>query len=123
MTPTRVILMAALGLIMSATAQAQQTDRERGEARPDEIRRAEAMMTDMTEQAKDLVLHHATPREVMEFCQETLPKLDDMFRIEMMYAPPELKPEFQADYVVTRQSLLSNLVLAQVALSTPSSGK
>jgi hypothetical protein len=121
MTPGRITLVAVLGLILGATAQAQQTEGE--EAGPDEIRRVEAKMTDMLEQGKDLKLHHATPREVMEFCQETLPKLDDMFRAEMMYAPPELKPEFQADYVMTRQSLLSDLVLAKVALSTPSSGQ
>jgi hypothetical protein len=119
--PTRVILMAALGLIMSATAQAQQTERERQEAAQDETLRIEAVMADMVERGEDLNLRHANPREITEYCQNTLPKLDDIFRVQMMYAPPELKPEFQRYFIELRQKIINSLVLAQLALSIPSS--
>jgi hypothetical protein len=52
---------------------------------------------------RDLNLRHANPREIMEYCQNTLPKLDDIFRVQMMYAPPELKPEFQRYFIELRQ--------------------
>jgi hypothetical protein len=41
----------------------------------------------------------------------TLPKLDDLIRIEMMYAPPRLKPDFQRQYVEIAKafSIFTNL--------------
>jgi hypothetical protein len=116
--------MAALGLMMSATAQAQQTKGEREAVAQDEVKRVEAMMTEVEERESELMLHHHTnPREIMEYCQQTLPKLDDAFRVLMMYAAPDLQPEFQRDYVEYRQNILNVFVMAQVALSTPSSGQ
>jgi hypothetical protein len=121
MTPTtRVILMAAFGLLMSATAEAQQTEGKHEEAVQAEIKRVEAMMRDVRERENDLKLHRATPREIMEFCQQTLPKLDDAFRVVMMYAPPEQKPDIQRSYIEMRQRFLNNLIQAQLALSAPS---
>jgi len=108
-------IVVAILIVIGSYAQAQQTESEREEAAQDEIKRLDAMITDMTERVKDL--HHGNPREIMETCQKMLPELDNAFRIEMMYAPPEIKPELQHDYMVTRQNLLNDLVLAQLALS------
>jgi hypothetical protein len=105
---------------MSATAQAQQTLGEVGATALDELNRVQAMMTDLRDRENDLMQHHANPREIMEYCQQTLLKLDDAFRVVMMYAPPEQKPEIQHSYVEYRQKLLNLLVQAQLALSTPS---
>jgi hypothetical protein len=117
MIPSRVVLMAALGLIMSATAQAQQTEGEREAAALDEVNRVTAMMKDINESGE--YLEHANPREIMEYCQQTLPKLDDAFRVLMTYATSEeQRSEVQRSYLVTRQNLLNLLVQAQLALGT-----
>jgi hypothetical protein len=77
------------------------------------------MLADMAERQNDLVSQHANPRDIMEYCQKALPRLDDAFHIAMMYAPLDLKLEFQHDYIVLRQSLLNDLVQAQSALAKP----
>jgi DNA repair protein RadC len=109
--------MAALCLIMSATAQAQMTVREVEEAKEAEANRIEAMLKDISERENYLVQHHTDPRDIMQYCQETLPKLDDAFRVLMLYAPLEARAEIQGNYVEHRQTLLNLLVQAQASLS------
>jgi hypothetical protein len=82
------------------------------EAKEAEISRAEAMMTDWVEKLKDLTQGHAKPREVLEFCQQWLPKLDDVFRVQMTYVSPDAKPGLQRMYVQVRQEMLDMLVQA-----------
>jgi hypothetical protein len=113
----KTILVATL-IVIGSYAQAQQTEGEREAAAREEIERSNAMLRDLADQLRDLNKRDASPREVIEYCQKALPKLDEIFRIEMMYAPPELKLEFQNDYVVVRQKILNDLVDAQLALAS-----
>lgn len=108
--------MAVLCLTMNLTAPAQLTEREGEGGEQGEITRIEAKMTDIIEQGENLKLGHANPREIFTYCQETLPKLEELFRVQMRYVSPELQLGFQRYYVENRQSLLNLLVTAQLAL-------
>jgi hypothetical protein len=80
----------------------------------------DALVADMTERENDLVLQSANPRQVMEYCQQALPRLDDSFCVAMKYASVDLMLEFHHDYIALRNRLLSDLESAQLVLSVDS---
>jgi hypothetical protein len=65
-------------------------------------------------------LEHASPRQIMEYCQQALPKLEDAFRVWMTYAPPGLKAEIQRDYIGTRQVILTISYWRNLSFRLPS---
>jgi hypothetical protein len=83
----------------------------------------DALIRDMTEREDDLVSQNADPRQIVQYYQQALPRLDDAFRIAMMYASPDLMLRFQHDYLALRKSLFNHLVQAQLALANPSSSQ
>jgi hypothetical protein len=92
----RYILCVVLaGIAGMHSVYAQQTEGERQDAEEYEVKRVEAVIEDMVQQSEDLNLPHADPHQIMEYCQATLPKLDDIFRIQMLYAPANLKLAFR----------------------------
>jgi hypothetical protein len=103
-------LIAILIVIGSVCAHAQQSEGEREEAAQAETKRLEAMIDDIGEEAKNIreATHNLgddtnlRARRIMETCQRLLPELDNAFRIEMLYAPANLKPGFQLSYIETR---------------------
>jgi hypothetical protein len=114
--PARAIRMAILCLAMNFTAQAQLTEREGEGNQRDEITRIEDKMRDIIQQGENLKLGHADPREIFAYCKETLPKLEELFRVQMRRISPELQLGLQRYYMENRQSLLNLLVTAHLAL-------
>jgi hypothetical protein len=114
--PARAIRMAILCLAMNFTAQAQLTEREGEGNQQDEITRIEDKMRDIIQQGENLKLGHANPREIFAYCKETLPKLEELFRVQMRRISPELQLGLRRYYMENRQSLLNLLVTAQLAL-------
>ena len=93
------------------------TPEQREQAALSEVTRINEMMEGMIERMKNAPF--TNPGEMMELCQDTLPKLDDAFRVLMTYADANQKAQVQHSYIATRQMILDNLVLAQRRLAEP----